>query len=65
MGLSPLPLPQFPLPAKIRMQVLKPIDVRARFGAEPDWDRAYDYVTSVMQVGLSKLASKTVVPMVR
>ncbi|CAM3105132.1 hypothetical protein BST27_06965 [Mycobacterium intermedium] len=64
-GLSPLPLPQFPLPAKIRMQVLEPIDVRARFGAKPDWDRAYDYVTSVMQVGLSKLASKTVVPMVR
>jgi 1-acyl-sn-glycerol-3-phosphate acyltransferase len=64
-GLSPLPLPHFPLPAKIRMQVLEPIDLRARFGDDPDWDRAFDYVTSVMQVGLSKLASKTVVPMVR
>jgi hypothetical protein len=64
-GLSPLPLPQLPLPAKIRMQVLDPIDVRDRFGKEPDWDRAYAYVTSVMQVGLSKLASKTIVPLVR
>lgn len=64
-GLSPLPLPQFPLPAKIRMQVLDPINLRERFGDEPDWDHAYDYVTSVMQVGLSKLASKTVVPLIR
>jgi 1-acyl-sn-glycerol-3-phosphate acyltransferase len=64
-GLSPLPLPHFPLPAKIRMQVLEPIDLRARFGDEPDWDYAFDYVTSVMQVALSKLASRTVVPMVR
>jgi 1-acyl-sn-glycerol-3-phosphate acyltransferase len=64
-GLSPLPLPQFPLPAKIRMQVLEPVDLRERFGDEPEWDRAYDYVTSVMQVGLSKLASKTIVPLVR
>ncbi|CNH39198.1 phospholipid/glycerol acyltransferase [Mycobacterium tuberculosis] len=47
------------------MQVLEPIDLRARFGAKPDWDHASDYVTSVMQVGLSKLASRTVLPMVR
>ncbi|OBF92835.1 hypothetical protein A5791_13245 [Mycobacterium sp. 852002-51163_SCH5372311] len=64
-GLSPLPLPHLPLPAKIRMQVLDPIDLRDRFGEKPDWDHAYDYVTSLMQVGLSKLASRTVVPMVR
>ena len=64
-GLLPFPLPHFPLPAKIRVQVLEPVDLRARFGDEPDWDQAYDYVNSVMQVGLSKLASRTVVPMVR
>jgi len=64
-GLSPLPLPHFPLPAKMRIQVLEPIDLRDRFGEKPDWDHAFDYVTSVMQVGLSKLASRTVVPMVR
>jgi 1-acyl-sn-glycerol-3-phosphate acyltransferase len=64
-GLLPFPLPHFPLPAKIRMQVLEPINLRDRFGDEPDWDHASDYITSLMQVGLSKLASKTVVPMVR
>lgn len=64
-GLLPVPLPNFPLPAKIRMQVLEPIDLHARFGSDPDWDHAYDYVTSVMQVGLSTLASRTVVPMIR
>jgi 1-acyl-sn-glycerol-3-phosphate acyltransferase len=64
-GLSPVPLPFLPLPAKIRMQVLEPVDLNARFGQAPDWDEAYDYVTSVMQVGLSRLASKTVVPMIR
>jgi 1-acyl-sn-glycerol-3-phosphate acyltransferase len=64
-GLSPVPLPFFPLPAKIRVQVLAPIDLCAQFGRRPDWDHAYEYVTSVMQVGLSRLASKTVVPMIR
>lgn len=64
-GFLPVPLPFIPLPAKIRVQVLDPIDLRARFGREPDWDHAYDYVTSAMQVGLSRLASKTVVPIIR
>ena len=64
-GISPVPLPFVPLPAKIRMQVLEPIDLHDRFGREPDFDHAYDYVTSVMQVGLSRLASRTVVPMIR
>ncbi len=64
-GLSPLPLPHVPLPAKIRMRVLEPIDVREKFGDDPDWQHAYDYVTSIMQVGLSKLASNVIVPMIR
>lgn len=63
-GLLPGDLPHIPLPAKIRIQVMKPIDLRDRFGDEPDWDAAYDYVTSVMQTGLSRLASKTVIPLV-
>lgn len=61
-GLLPGGLPHLPLPAKIRMQVLPPIDLHELYGAEPDWDRAYDYVTSVMQVGLSNLATKSVLP---
>lgn len=63
-GLLPGDLPHIPLPAKIRIQVLPPIDLRERFGDDPDWDEAYNYVTSVMQVALSGLAAKTVIPMV-
>ena len=53
-------LPHIPFPAKIRIAVLPAIDLRELFGDEPDWDEAYGYVTSVMQVALSKLAAKTV-----
>lgn len=60
--LTPADLPHVPLPAKIRIQVLDPIDLHERFGDEPDWDAAYDYVTSVMQAGLSTLATKTLLP---
>lgn len=51
-----------PLPAKIRIQVMEPVDLHERFGEDPDWDEAYDYVTSLMQAGLSTLASKTTLP---
>jgi len=53
-----------PLPAKIRIQVMEPVDLQERFGDDPDWDEAYDYVTSLMQAGLSTLASKTILPIV-
>ena len=61
-GLLPGDLPHIPFPAKIRIQVLPPIDLYELFGDEPDWDEAYGYVTSLMQVALSGLAAKTVVP---
>ena len=51
-----------PFPAKIRVQVLEPVDLHERFGDDPDWDEAYDYVTSLMQAALSTLASKTTLP---
>ncbi len=63
-GFLPADLPHVPLPAKIRIRVLEPIDLRERFGASPDWDEAYGYVTSVMQVALSRLATETVIPVV-
>lgn len=61
-GFLPGDLPHVPLPAKIRIQVLEPIDLNERYGDEPDFDEAYDFVTSRMQAGLSALASKTVFP---
>lgn len=61
-GFLPGDLPHIPLPAKIRIQVLDPIDLHERFGDEPDFDEAYDYVTSLMQAGLSTLAARTTLP---
>ena len=45
-----------PLPAKITIQVLEPIDVRARFG--DDVDRAYDAIVAHMQSALDRLAAE-------
>ncbi len=49
-----------PLPAKIRLRVLEPIAVQARFG--DDDDSAYAYVTTRMQEALLLLASERVIP---
>ena len=51
-----------PLPAKIRMEVLEPIDVAGRFGDDADSDEAYDYVVSRMQESLTALAAGRVLP---
>jgi 1-acyl-sn-glycerol-3-phosphate acyltransferase len=61
-GIVPGDLPHIPLPAKIRIEVLEPIDLHEMFGDEPDWDEAYDFVTSLMQAALSSLAARTVFP---
>jgi 1-acyl-sn-glycerol-3-phosphate acyltransferase len=45
-----------PLPAKITVDVLPPIDVRARFG--DDVDAAYDAITAEMQRDLDRLAAE-------
>lgn len=55
-------LGHLPLPAKIRMEVLEPVDVVERFGREADSDRAYDYVTGRMQETLTALAAGRVLP---
>jgi 1-acyl-sn-glycerol-3-phosphate acyltransferase len=54
-------LGHLPLPVKIRVEVLPPVDVAGRFGE--DDDRAYDYVTTRMQETLEALAGERVLPM--
>ena len=49
-------LGHWPLPVKIKQEVLEPIDVEERFG--DDLDAAYDYVTGRMQETLTKLAAE-------
>jgi 1-acyl-sn-glycerol-3-phosphate acyltransferase len=53
-------LGHLPTPAKIRMEVLDPIDVGARF--DDDDDAAYRYVTGRMQETLTALAAERVLP---
>jgi 1-acyl-sn-glycerol-3-phosphate acyltransferase len=51
-----------PLPAKITIEVLPAIDLRERFGPEPDVDGVYDHVSHAMQETLDALAAERRLP---
>jgi hypothetical protein len=51
-----------PLPAKITIEALPPIDLREHFGPEPDVDEVYDHVTGLMQATLDALAAERRLP---
>jgi 1-acyl-sn-glycerol-3-phosphate acyltransferase len=57
-------LGHLPLPAKITVEVLPPIDLRDQFGPEPDLDEAYEYVTRLMQDALDALAAERRFPVI-
>lgn len=62
-GLNLLDLPpRIPLPAKITIEVLPPIDLERRFGPDPDPDEVYDKLTDDMQTVLSGLADERTAP---
>jgi 1-acyl-sn-glycerol-3-phosphate acyltransferase len=64
-GATILDLPiRLPLPAKISIRVLKPIDLRKRLGQKPDVDEAYKLVTSTMQRTLTRLGNERSLPVV-
>ncbi|OAN38576.1 lysophospholipid acyltransferase family protein [Mycolicibacterium iranicum] len=63
-GLSVIFPPNFPLPSKIVTQVLEPIDITAKFGADPDIDEVDHYVRSVMQTALDDLSRKRRFPVI-
>jgi 1-acyl-sn-glycerol-3-phosphate acyltransferase len=63
-GLSAVLPVNVPLPAKIVMQVLEPIDVRAEFGEDPDIDAVDAHVRRVMQKALDKLAKDRRLPVI-
>ncbi|HWE13755.1 MAG TPA: lysophospholipid acyltransferase family protein [Solirubrobacteraceae bacterium] len=61
--LTILDLPiRFPLPAKISIEVLEPIDLREQLGPSPDIEEGYRAVTSVMQETLTKLGGERTLP---
>jgi 1-acyl-sn-glycerol-3-phosphate acyltransferase len=51
-----------PLPAKITIETLPPINLRAEFGPEPDLDEVYDHLLRVMQDALDALAAERRIP---
>jgi hypothetical protein len=63
-GLSAVVPPNVPLPTKIVMQVLAPIDVRAEFGEDPDTDEVDAHVRRVMQKALDTLAKERRLPVI-
>jgi 1-acyl-sn-glycerol-3-phosphate acyltransferase len=64
-GITVMDLPtRIPLPAKITVEVLPPIDLEERFGESPDHEEVYDEVTGEMQEALTDLANERIVPVV-
>jgi 1-acyl-sn-glycerol-3-phosphate acyltransferase len=51
-----------PLPAKITIEVLDPIDLRRLFGDRPNWSEAYLYVVGKMQEALTRLRAERRLP---
>ena len=65
LGVTILDLPiRFPLPAKISIRVLKPIDLGRRLGANATPEDGYDLVTATMQRTLTRLDRERALPVV-
>jgi 1-acyl-sn-glycerol-3-phosphate acyltransferase len=65
LGLAPGIIPQIPLPAKIRTEILEPIEVRSAAGLEDDddyVDEKYREVERALQSGVNRLARKRKFP---
>jgi 1-acyl-sn-glycerol-3-phosphate acyltransferase len=63
-GLSAVLPVNVPLPTKIVMQVLEPIDVIAQFGEDPDIEAVDAHVRKVMQKALDGLAKERRLPVI-
>lgn len=61
-GLSAVLPVNIPLPTKIVMQVLDPIDILQQFGDNPDIEAIDAHVRDVMQRGLDELADQRRLP---
>jgi 1-acyl-sn-glycerol-3-phosphate acyltransferase len=63
-GLQVGPLPHVPLPAKVSMRLLEPIDLRETYGEDPDLDEVYADMTSRMQDVLTDLQRQRRLPVI-
>lgn len=57
-------LPRIPLPAKMTSTCLPAIDLREKFGEEPDIDEVFEHITSSMQEALDGLAAERRYPII-
>jgi hypothetical protein len=57
-------LGHFPLPAKISIRALPPIDVREEFGDDPDLQEVYDHIIGLMQAQLDSLQAARRFPVI-
>jgi 1-acyl-sn-glycerol-3-phosphate acyltransferase len=57
-------LGHIPLPAKITIETLPPIDLESEFGPDPNVDVIYDHVTGLMQDTLDALAEERRLPVI-
>jgi 1-acyl-sn-glycerol-3-phosphate acyltransferase len=57
-------LGHLPLPAKITIEALPPIDLRREFGDEPDLDEVYDHLVRLMQETLDALGAERRFPVI-
>ncbi len=63
-GFMPGVIGHLPLPAKITVETLAPIDLRAEFGPDPDLDNVYDHLIRLMQDTLDALAAERRLPVI-
>jgi 1-acyl-sn-glycerol-3-phosphate acyltransferase len=64
-GVTVLDLPgRLPLPAKITVEVRKPIDLAERFGSQPEPEKVYEEITGEMQDRLSELQEERTLPII-
>jgi 1-acyl-sn-glycerol-3-phosphate acyltransferase len=64
-GLSVGGFPPFlPLPAKVAIEFLEPVDLRARYGADPDVSEIYRDLMATMQAAISSLQSERRLPVI-
>lgn len=57
-------LGHIPLPAKITIETLPPIDLKTEFGPDPDVDEIYDHLLRLMQGTLDALAAERRFPVI-
>ena len=57
-------LGHWPLPAKVTIEVLPPIDLEEEFGPDPDFEEVYEHITAQMQDALDALAAERRFPVI-